>query len=114
MYREANAWQSSFFAPQDVPGLVRLYGGKQALEKKLDSLFSLTWDGVEAYNISGFIGQYCQGNQPDHSVPFMYYFAGQQKKAQRPPPSQTSAPPSNLGAWPIGTSGFCWHRAWSR
>ena len=82
MYREANAWQSSFFAPQDVEGLVSLYGGKAGLESKLDSLFSLPWDGVEAYNISGFIGQYCQGNQPDHSVPFMYYFAGKQEKAQ--------------------------------
>jgi predicted alpha-1,2-mannosidase len=82
MYREANAWQSSFFAPQDVQGLVALYGGKEGLEHKLDSLFTLPWDGVEAYNISGFIGQYCQGNQPDHSVPFMYYFAGKQVKAQ--------------------------------
>jgi predicted alpha-1,2-mannosidase len=82
MYREANAWQSSFFAPQDVQGLVALYGGKEGLENKLDSLFTLPWDGVEAYNISGFIGQYCQGNQPDHSVPFMYYFAGKQEKAQ--------------------------------
>jgi predicted alpha-1,2-mannosidase len=82
MYREANAWQSSFFAPQDVRGLVGLYGGKTGLENKLDSLFTLPWDGVEAYNISGFIGQYCQGNQPDHSVPFMYYFAGKQEKSQ--------------------------------
>ena len=82
MYREANAWQSSFFAPQDVGGLVALYGGKAGLENKLDSLFTLPWDGVEAYNISGFIGQYCQGNQPDHSVPYLYYFAGRQDKAQ--------------------------------
>jgi predicted alpha-1,2-mannosidase len=82
MYREANAWQSSFFAPHDPAGLVGLYPGKAAFEKKLDSLFSIPWDGVEAYNISGFIGQYCQGNQPDHSTPFMYYFAGRQEKSQ--------------------------------
>ncbi|MBS1604555.1 MAG: GH92 family glycosyl hydrolase [Bacteroidetes bacterium] len=82
MYREANAWQSSFFAPQDPKGLAALYGGKRGLEKKLDSMFTLPWDGVEAYNISGFIGQYCQGNQPDHSVPYMYYFADRQEKAQ--------------------------------
>lgn len=82
MYREANAWQSSFFAPQDTQGLVALFGGKKGIANKLDSLFTLPWDGVEAYNISGFIGQYCQGNQPDHSVPFMYYFAGEQPKAQ--------------------------------
>lgn len=82
MYREANAWQSSFFAPQDPAGLMALYGGKRGLEEKLDSMFTLPWDGVEAYNISGFIGQYCQGNQPDHSVPYMYYFAGKQEKSQ--------------------------------
>jgi putative alpha-1,2-mannosidase len=82
MYREANAWQSSFFAPQDPNGLVALYGSKKDFEKKLDSMFTLPWDGVEAYNISGFIGQYCQGNQPDHSTPFMYYFVGRQEKSQ--------------------------------
>ncbi|HTJ13662.1 MAG TPA: GH92 family glycosyl hydrolase [Dinghuibacter sp.] len=82
MYREANAWQSSFFAPQDPVGLANLYGGPRGLEKKLDSLFTIPWDGVEAYNISGFIGQYCQGNQPDHSTPFMYYYANRQDKAQ--------------------------------
>ncbi|TDW95831.1 GH92 family glycosyl hydrolase [Dinghuibacter silviterrae] len=82
MYREANGWQSSFFAPQDPKGLVALYGGPRACEQKLDSFFSIPWDGVEAYNISGFIGQYCQGNQPDHSTPFMYYFTGRQEKAQ--------------------------------
>lgn len=82
MYREANAWQSSFFAPHDPKGLVALYGSKGACEKKLDSLFTIPWDGVEADNISGFIGQYCQGNQPDHSVPFMYYFVDKQEKSQ--------------------------------
>jgi len=82
MYREANAWQSSFFAPHDPNGLVALYGSKQDFESKLDSLFTLPWNGVEAYNISGFIGQYCQGNQPDHSVPYMYYFINKQEKSQ--------------------------------
>lgn len=82
MYREANAWQSSFFVPQDMPGLIGLYKSKQAFEAKVDSLFSIPWKGYEAYNISGFIGQYCQGNQPDHSYPFLYYFIGKQQKSQ--------------------------------
>ena len=82
MYREANAWQSSFFAPHDVKGLIGLYPSPEAFEKKLDDLFTLPWNGVEAYNLSGFIGQYCQGNQPDHSFPFMYYFVGKQEKSQ--------------------------------
>ncbi len=82
MYREANAWQSSFFAPHDVKGLIGLYKSKDAFETKLDSLFTIPWKGIEAYNISGFIGQYCQGNQPDHSYPFLYYFVGKQEKSQ--------------------------------
>jgi predicted alpha-1,2-mannosidase len=83
MYREANAWQSSFFAPHDVAGLIKLYGGAAAFEKKLDTLFSLAWDGVEAYNLSVFIGQYCHGNQPDHGYPYLYCFIGKQEKTQR-------------------------------
>lgn len=82
MYREANAWQSSFFAPHDVKGLIGLYKSKGEFEKKLDDLFSIPWNGVEAYNFSGFIGQYCHGNQPDHSFPWLYTFFGKQEKSQ--------------------------------
>jgi putative alpha-1,2-mannosidase len=82
MYREANAWQSTFFVPHDVPGLISLFGSRHAFELKVDSLFSIPWKGYEAYNISGFIGQYCQGNQPDHSYAFLYYFVGKQEKSQ--------------------------------
>ena len=62
MYREANVWQSSFFAPHDPNGLVNLYKSKDDFEKKLDDLFTIPWKGIEAYNFSGFIGQYCHGN----------------------------------------------------
>lgn len=82
MYREANAWQSSFFAPHDVNGLISLYKSPADFEKKLDDLFSIPYKGAEAYNISGFIGQYCHGNQPDHSFPWLYYFVGKQEKSQ--------------------------------
>jgi predicted alpha-1,2-mannosidase len=82
MYREANAWQSLFFAPHDPKGMVALYPNHRAVEKKLDSLFSEPWRGYEAHNMTGFIGNYCHGNQPDHSVPYTYYFIGKQEKAQ--------------------------------
>lgn len=82
MYREANAWQSSFFAPHDMKGLIGLYKSPADFEKKLDDLFSIPYKGAEAYNISGFIGQYCHGNQPDHSFPWLYYFVGKQEKSQ--------------------------------
>lgn len=84
MYREANAWQVSFFAPHDMPGLVALYGGAKPFEAKLDSLFTVPWNPAYiARNVSGFIGQYCHGNQPDHETPFSYYFVGKPEKSQQ-------------------------------
>lgn len=83
MYREANGWQSTFFAPHDPEGFIALYPSKDAFETKLDSLFAIPWDGYEACNITTFIGQYCHGNQPGHSTPYLYYFVDKQEKAQK-------------------------------
>jgi len=83
MYREANAWQSSFFAPHDTRGLISLYKSKADFEKHLDMLFSVPWNpSYIAENINSFIGQYCQGNQPDHGFAYLYYFVGKQEKSQ--------------------------------
>ena len=83
MYREANAWQSSFFAPHDTEGLIKLYPSKAAFEQQLDKLFSIPWNPNHiAMNINSFIGQYCHGNQPDHGVPWLYYWVGKQEKSQ--------------------------------
>ena len=84
MYREANAWQVSFFAPHDMPGLVALYGGPKGFESKLDSLFTVPWNPhYIARNVETMIGQYCHGNQPDHEAPFAYYFVGKPEKSQK-------------------------------
>ncbi|WP_455640899.1 GH92 family glycosyl hydrolase [Parabacteroides sp.] len=82
MYREANAWNSLFFAPHDPEGMIALYPSKQAVEQKLDSLFTEPWRNYEVHNLTGFIGNYCQGNQPGHSIPYTYYFIGKQEKTQ--------------------------------
>ena len=83
MYREADAWNSLFFAPHDPMGMVALYPSKQAVEQKLDSLFTILCGGYEAWNLTGYLGTYCHGNQPGHSIPYTYYFADCQEKAQR-------------------------------
>ncbi len=84
MYREANAWQVSFFAPHDMAGLVKLYGGSKNFEAKLDSFFTVPWNPhYIARNVETMIGQYCQGNQPDHEAPFAYYFVGKPWKSQK-------------------------------
>ena len=83
IYREANAWESSFFAPHDTDGLIGLYKSKADFEQHLDSLFTIPWHpDYIAENINSFIGQYCHGNQPDHSFPFLYYFVGKPEKSQ--------------------------------
>lgn len=83
MYREANAWQSLFFAPHDYKGMIELYPSHEAVEAKLDSLFTEPWRKYEVHNLTGFIGNYCHGNQPGHSIPYTYYFIGRQPKAQK-------------------------------
>ncbi|OLY94727.1 alpha-1,2-mannosidase, putative [Cnuella takakiae] len=84
MYREANAWQVSFYAPHDMPGLIELYGGAKGFESKLDSLFTVPWNPAYiARNVETMVGQYCHGNQPDHEAPFAYYFIGKPEKSQK-------------------------------
>ena len=83
MYREANAWQSTFFAPHDTAGLIALYPGPAEFEKQLDRLFTIPWEPDHiAMNVNSFIGQYCHGNQPDHSFPWLYHFIGKPEKSQ--------------------------------
>ncbi len=81
-YTEGNAWQYTWLVPQDVEGLIGLFGGDKPFVHKLDSLFVVQGDlGAEAQpDISGLIGQYAHGNEPSHHIPYLYAFAGQQWK----------------------------------
>ena len=81
-YREADAWNSLFFAPHDPMGMVALYSSKEAVERKLDSLFTTPNGGYLAFNCTGYLGSYCHGNQPGHNIPYTYYFVNRQEKAQ--------------------------------
>lgn len=84
-YAEANAWQYYWFVPHDVDELIRISGGAKPFERKLDALFeaSTTHEDKPVW-ISGNIGQYIQGNEPSHHVPYLYQFAGAKSKtAQR-------------------------------
>jgi predicted alpha-1,2-mannosidase len=82
MYREANAWQASFFVPQDTRGLIALYKSPADFELKVDSLFSIPWGGYAVDNLSCFLGQFCMGNQPDFNYPYLYYFINKPEKSQ--------------------------------
>lgn len=82
MYREANAWQASFFVPQDPQGLISLYKSPADFEQKLDDLFTIPWKGYAKDNLSCFLGQFCMGNQPDFNYPYLYYFINKPEKSQ--------------------------------
>lgn len=84
-YCEGNAWQWTWFAPQDVSGLIDLMGGKKAFEKNLDALFNTTAkvEGSEASaDISGLIGQYAHGNEPSHHIIYFYNYIDKPFKTQ--------------------------------
>lgn len=81
-FTEANSWQYTFYVPQDIEGLINLYGGKQNFEKKLDELFSTSekTTGREQADVTGLIGQYAHGNQPSHHMAYLYNFVGKPQK----------------------------------
>src|SRR5690606_1983876 len=83
-YTEANAWQYSLFVPQDISGLMELMGGKAALEKHLDNLFSASTEttGRDQADITGLIGQYAHGNEPSHHMAYLYNFVNKPYKTQ--------------------------------
>ena len=84
VYCEGNAWQYTWLVPQDFDGLVTLYGSKEKLAERLDSLFAAKneIEGAEASpDISGRIGQYAHGNEPSHHISYFYTMAGQPWKA---------------------------------
>ena len=83
-FTEANAWQYTFFAPQDISGLIALMGGRAQFARKLDQLFSTDsrTTGREQVDITGLIGQYAHGNEPSHHMAYLYDYVGQPWKTQ--------------------------------
>ncbi len=83
-YTEANSWQYSFYAPQDISGLINLMDGKAEFEKQLDKLFTAKNEtsGREQADITGLIGQYAHGNEPSHHMAYLYNFVNKPAKTQ--------------------------------
>ncbi|RZM27811.1 MAG: glycoside hydrolase family 92 protein, partial [Sphingomonas sp.] len=78
-YTEGNAWQYSWFVPQDQAALVSALGGETATVTKLDAMFDYDnskLDYSHAEDIAGLIGQYIHGNEPSHHVAYLYSYAG--------------------------------------
>ncbi len=81
-FTEGNSWQYSFYVPQDIEGLIKLHGGKQNFENKLDELFTTTQktSGRQQADVTGLIGQYAHGNEPSHHMAYLYNYVGKPQK----------------------------------
>jgi predicted alpha-1,2-mannosidase len=82
-YTEANAWQYNWYVPQDVSNLIQMMGGDQAFINRLDKFFNMkSQSHGDIADMSGMIGQYVQGNEPDMQTPYLYNYAGVPWKTQ--------------------------------
>ena len=81
-FTEGNSWQYSFFVPQDIPGMIVAYGGKEKFEAKLDEMFTSEskTTGREQVDVTGLIGQYAHGNEPSHHMAYLYNYIGKPEK----------------------------------
>lgn len=85
-YTEGNAWQYSWYAPQDTAELIRRMGGDQRFVRKLDELFDTKVDPrsfAAVEDISGLIGFYAHGNEPSHHIAYLYVYAGSPWRTQQ-------------------------------
>jgi len=84
-FTEANAWQYSLFAPQDIKGMITLHGGNEGFIAHLDEMFTASSQttGRDQADITGLIGQYAHGNEPSHHMAYLYAYAGAPEKGAR-------------------------------
>lgn len=85
-YTEGNAWQYTWQVQQDLPGLISLMGGKKKFSEKLDSLFTMdskVFGKGSTLDVTGLVGQYAHGNEPNHHVAYLYTLAGNPGKTQQ-------------------------------
>lgn len=84
-YTEGNAWQYSWYVPQDVAGLAAAHGGEDKLIARIDQVFDAKVDPKifeHMEDITGLIGWYAHGNEPSHHVAYLYAYAGQPWRTQ--------------------------------
>jgi predicted alpha-1,2-mannosidase len=83
-YTEANGWQATFLNQHDIYGMIAHMGGYAAYEAKLDALFTApsTLPDNAPPDISGLVGQYAHGNEPDQHAAYLYSYVGAPWKTQ--------------------------------
>lgn len=82
-YTEANGWQYNFAMAHDIIQYMKILGGADSLEAKLDKMFTTNkMSGRNQVDITGLIGQYAHGNEPSHHITHIYNFTNTPSKTQ--------------------------------
>ena len=69
-FTEGSSWNYSFMVPHDIPGLIKLMGGRQKFIKNLDACFQKQYFDIT--------------NEPNLAYPYLYnYVKGNEWKTQR-------------------------------
>jgi len=84
-FTEGNAWQYSWYQPQNIQGLIDVLGSKDRLIEKLDAMFDAKVDPkqyADVEDMAGMMGQYVHGNEPSHHLAYLYDYAGAPTRTQ--------------------------------
>jgi predicted alpha-1,2-mannosidase len=84
---EGNAWNYGLYVPHEVDTMIAMMGGKERMTLMLDSLFTMEIadkyiEQNEDITRDGIIGNYVQGNEPGHHIPYLYNWTGAPEKTQ--------------------------------
>lgn len=84
---EGNSWNYSLYVPQDPAEMIKMMGGNDKFNVRLDSLFSMHlpdkyFENTEDITRDGIVGNYVHGNEPSHHVVYLYDWTNSPWKAQ--------------------------------
>lgn len=88
-YDENNGYTFLWQVQQDIPALIKLMGGTDAFEARLDQLFREPLDRSKYEfwskfpDATGLVGQYSMGNEPSFHIPYLYNFTKSPWKTQK-------------------------------
>ncbi len=84
---EGNAWNYGLYVPHEIDSMIEMMGGKEKFAQSLDEIF--TTEIAEKYieknediTRDGIIGNFIQGNEPGHHIPYLYNWTNEPWKTQ--------------------------------
>ena len=84
---EGNAWNYGLYVPHEIDNMISMMGGKDKFSEHLDMIFTTPIEDKfieknEDITRDGIIGNYVQGNEPGHHIPYLYNWTNDPWKTQ--------------------------------